>query len=59
MSLYLAVAAGCLVVALHSLKRALAPIGTLLHAAASAAAAALAVVLALALVVMALLTTRV
>jgi hypothetical protein len=53
---YLAVAAVCLLVALRFLKRALAPIGVLLHAVAAAAAAASAAVLALALLVAAAYT---
>lgn len=55
--IYLAVAAVCLVVALRFLKRALAPIGALLHAAAAAAIVVCAAVLALAMLVIAALTT--
>lgn len=54
---YLAFAAICLVIVLRFLRRALAPIGVLLHAAAAAAVTALATVLALALLFLAAYTT--
>ena len=54
---YLAVAAVCLVSVLRFLKRALAPIGVLLHAVAAAAVTAFAAVLALALLLIAAYTT--
>jgi hypothetical protein len=56
---YLAVAAVCLVVALHFLKRALSPIGALVQVVAAAAIVAFAAALALAmLIIAAVLTVR-
>lgn len=54
---YLAVAAVALVIALWFLKRALAPIGTLIQAVAAAAVVAFAAVLALAMMIIAAFTT--
>ena len=55
---YLVLAAICLIIALRFIKRAIAPVGALLHAVAAAAVVALATALALALVAVAALSIR-